>query len=239
MTFGPEYPSACVSSFSTTIQAYTPVTTIDGSTPLYEYTSRSYPSDGTPVSTLMSSTTAIATGLAVADPVWVAWQIEDIGTFPSDYVESLVRRFGVASPSNTTTAASDSPGPTTGPTSEGLTTIAQVGIGVGVALAAISVGGSIVFWCLKRRRKAAATISAPDIVIPEMEDQDYSYSQRKWFFGGRWRNEVDVQAAQSELDSKTVHVVPGPPAELEAREPVTGEITHGDELRTQPVQAGD
>jgi hypothetical protein len=239
MTFGPEYPSACVSSFSTTIQAHTPVTTIDGRTPLYEYTLYSYPSDGTPVPTLLSSTTAIATGLAVADPVWVAWQIEDIGTFPSDYVESLVRRFGVASQSNTTTAASDLPGPTIGPTSNGLVTGARVGIGVGVALAAIIVGVLIVFWCLKRRRKAAATTSAPDIVIPEMEDQDYFHSQRKWFFGGRWRNEVDAQAAQSELDSKTVHVVPGPPAELEAREPATSDIAHEDELRTQPVHAGD
>jgi hypothetical protein len=63
-----------------------------------------------------------------------------------------------------------------------------------------------------------------------MEDQDYSHSQRKWVSGGRWRNEVNAQKAQSELDSKTVHVVPGPPAELEAREPATSDIARDDEL---------
>jgi hypothetical protein len=88
MTFGPEYPSVCVSSFSTPVQAFTPVTPVTGNTPLYEYTSYSYPSFGSSVSTILSSTTTVATGLTVADPVWVAWQIEDIGTFPSDYIES-------------------------------------------------------------------------------------------------------------------------------------------------------
>jgi hypothetical protein len=237
MTFGPEYEKACVSTFSTPVHAFTPITTINDNTPLYEFTSYSYPSVGSPVSTLLSSTTTIATGLAVADPVTVAWKIEDIGTFPSDYVQSLVQRFGVAAPSNTTVTTSDLPEPTNIPTSNGISTGAKAGVGIGVALAAVIVGGLIIFWCLKRRRKPAATTNALDTVIPEMEDQDYSHSQRKWFFGGRWRNEVDAQAAQNELDSKTVHVVPGPPAELEA--PATSDASHNDEAKIQRADAED
>jgi hypothetical protein len=199
MTFGPEYPSACVSTFTTPVHAYTPVTTID-TTPLYEFTSYSYHSDGTglqSVSTVLSSTTTIVTGLAVADPVWIAWQIEDIGTFPTDYIESLVNRFGVASPSNTSTTISVIPRPTSVPTSSGLSTGAQVGIGVGIALVAVIVGGLIIFLCLKKRRKATATTNMPDTVIQEMEDQDYSHSQHKWFFGGRWRNEDGARSTRA------------------------------------------
>jgi hypothetical protein len=192
------------------------------------------------MSTVLSSTTTIATGLAVADPVWIAWQIEDIGTFPSEYVKSLVERFGVASPSNTSTTISDAPGPTTILRANGLSTGAQVGVGVGATLVAVIAGSLIIFWCLKKRRRATASANAPDTVIPEMEVQDYSHSQRKWFLGGRWRNEVDAQATQSELDSKTVHVVPGPPAELEAPpEPATGEFAHDNEPRLQSAHVGD
>jgi hypothetical protein len=191
------------------------------------------------VSTILSSTTTVATGLAVADPVIVVWQNEDIGTFPSDYAESLVKRFGVASPSHTAMTTPDFQGPTTAATSDDLSTVAQVGIGVGVALAAAMAGGLFIFWCLRRRWKAVATTNVPDTVIPEMEDQDYFHSQRKWFFGGRWRNEIDSQAAQSKLDSKTVHVVPRPPAELEAPEQATSDAARNGEARMQHARAED
>lgn len=76
----------------------------------------------------------------------------------------------------------------------------------------------MIFWCLRRRVKAAAT-DEPDVVIPEMGDQDHTHSQRRWYLGGRWRSEVDAQASRNELDSKPVHELPEPPAELEAHEP--------------------
>ncbi|RYN17328.1 hypothetical protein AA0112_g12112 [Alternaria arborescens] len=219
MTFGPEHPDVCLSSFSTPIRAYAAIITeslSDGEniTPVWEYTSK-YGSDGT---TVISSITTIATGLAVADPVVVAWQIDDVGTFPSEYVKSLVARYSIPSPASTSTPTINALQPTTAPTSNGLSTGTRVGIGVGVALAAALAGGLLIFWCLRRRRKAGGT-EGPDAVISEMEDQDHTHTERKWYFGGRWRSEVDAQATQNELDSKAVHVVPGPPAELEAHEP--------------------
>jgi hypothetical protein len=167
---------------------------------------------------VISSITTIATGLAVADPVIVAWQIDDVETFPSEYVKSLVARYSIPAPASTSTPTNNALEPTAAPASDGLSTGTQVGIGVGVALAAALAGGLLIFWCLRRRRKASAT-EEPDVVIPEMEDQDHTHTERKWYFGGRWRSEVDTQATQNELDSKAVHVVPGPPAELEAHEP--------------------
>lgn len=219
MTFGPEYPDLCLSRFSTPVSAYAAIITepaFEGQdiTPVWEYTSN-YGSDGT---TVISSITTIATGLAVADPVVVAWQIDDVGTFPSEYVKSLVARYSIPAPASTSTPTNNALEPTAAPASDGLSTVTRVGIGVGVALAAALAGGLLIFWCLRRRRKVSAT-EEPDVMIPEMEDQDHTHTERKWYFGGRWRSDTDTQATQNELDSKAVHVVPGPPAELEAHEP--------------------
>jgi hypothetical protein len=187
---------------------------------VYEYTSYTDASW-----TVVSSITTIMSGLAIADPVILGWQIHDIGTFPKAYVESLVDRFSVDTPisTSTPTATPNAPKrtspPTSPPGSEGLSTSTQIGIGVGVALGAAVVGGLVIFWFLRRKRKLASTVETPDTVIPEMEDQDHVHSQRKWFLGGRWRTEVEEQDMRKELDSKAVHVVPGPPVELEASEP--------------------
>lgn len=219
MTFGSEYANFCLSSFSNPISAHAPIITtpaFDGevNTPIYEYTSFY----GSGLSTVVSSITTIATGLAVADPVIVAWQIDDVSHFPNEYVKSLVARYSVPAPASTSTPTTNALEPTVAPASDGLSTGTQVGIGVGVALAAALAGSLFIFWCLRRRRKASAT-EEPDVVVPEMEDQDHAHTERRWFFGGRWRSEVDAQVTQNELDSKTVLVVPGPPAELEVYEP--------------------
>ena len=171
---------------------------------------------------VISEFTTLATGLAVADPVVVAWQIDDVGTFPSEYVKSLVARYSVPAPAGTSTPTIDALKPTSAPapssSASGISTGTKIGIGVGLALAAALAGGLLIFWCLRRRRKTAAN-DEPDVVIPEMEDQDYAHSQRKWYTGGRWRSEVDAPATQNELDSKPVHELHEPPAELEAHEP--------------------
>ena len=147
---------------------------------------------------MISSITTIATGLAVADPVVVAWQIDDVGTFPSEYVKSLVARYSIPSPASTSTPTINALEPTTAPTSNGLSTGTRVGIGVGVALAAALAGGLLIFWCLRRRRKAGGT-EGPDAVISEMEDQDHTHTERKWYFGGRWRSEVDAKRLKTSL----------------------------------------
>ena len=49
-----------------------------------------------------------------------------------------------------------------------------------------------------------------------MEDQDAAFAKKKWFLGGRWRNELGVKNEPHELDSKAVNLVPGSPIELDA-----------------------
>lgn len=77
-----------------------------------------------------------------------------------------------------------------------------------------------------KRRKAATNAPHDDDRIPEMEDHDGKLGKRKWFLGGRWRSEAGAEGETQELDGKTVHVVAGPPAELEAYEAGQGNVDH-------------
>jgi len=224
MSFGSELPDVCLSSFSTPFRAYAAIITapaFDGEevTPVYEFTTTYEPSGDVRPTSVISDITTLATGLAVADPVIVNWQIDDVDTFPREYVKSLVARYSVPAPAGTSTPTVNALEPTTVPapssSPDGLSTGAKIGIGLGAAVAAALVGGLLIFWCLRRRRE----VRANDVVIPEMEDQDFTKSQRRWYLGGGWRNEVDAQATQNELDSKPVHELHQPPAELEAHEP--------------------
>lgn len=139
----------------------------------------------------------------MADPLVVAWQIDDYRIFPSDYAAPLVKRFNIEI--STSTGSPPQPGLSTG---------AKAGIGVGTALGFIAILGAMIAWCLVRRRKRKQQ-TAPEHTIPEMEDQDHDLAKKKWWAGGKWRSEVDTQAEQQEPDSKTVHVVPGSSAELD------------------------
>ena len=214
MTFGPDFPSACLSRFSTPFSAHARLTTAPPysgvtPTPVYEYSSGS----GASV-TAVSSVTIIPSGLAIADPIIVAWQLEDFGSFPPDYASSLAEKIGITfAPSS---VASTTPGPTNPPSAAGLSTAAKTGIGVGVVFGAAILGVAIVLLYMRKWRKAETTTEGAGVA--EMEDQDRHQGERKWFFGGKWRSEASSVPTQNELDSKAVHVVPGPPAELEARQ---------------------
>jgi hypothetical protein len=79
-----------------------------------------------------------------------------------------------------------------------------------------------ILFILKQRKNKSAT---QDPGISEMGDQNNARAEGKWFFGGRWRdeahnegmqNELDSNIVEIELDSTTVHIVPGPPAELDS-----------------------
>jgi hypothetical protein len=224
MTVGSEFPSACVSYIATPIRAFAGMTTeplYSGliPTPVFEYTPSSTPSSPT------SSIVMITSGLAVADPVIVAWQAEDLPSFPSEYQTSLAQKIGVSLPAGT---------PSSQPTSNDLSTAAKAGIGVGAVLITAIIGIMLVILRIRKRRKHASTIQESGIA--EMEDQDQNNTQRKWFFGGKWRNEahaegvhefpaepvqreLDSRIVQNELDSRHVHIVPGPPAELDGSVP--------------------
>jgi hypothetical protein len=75
----------------------------------------------------------------------------------------------------------------------------------------------VVTLCLRRRRNAVPITRVSNIV--EKEDQDRVLQERKWFFGWIWRSEVVAEPTRNELDSRTVHVVSGPSAELKAIKP--------------------
>lgn len=209
MTFGPEYPEACLSTFSTPIQAQALVTsTPNGALPstVYEFESSTYVASLSTYSTYTnSSTTTVATGLAIADPIVVAWQTEDYRFFPSEYAASLAERFDIALPTN---ATSQTPVP-------GLSTGAKGGIGVGAAIGACAVLVGVALLFLRRRRKPKPS---GEPTLPEMADGDHDLARKKWWAGGKWRSEVETQTEQQELDSKTVRVVPGPPVELDGAE---------------------
>lgn len=165
----------------------------------------------------VSSITTLTAGLAIADPVVVAWQIDDLRLFPGEYATSLARRINVTLPASTSTLNFLQPTSQTPPS--GLSTGAKAGISVGSVVAAAIVGMALTTMYLRHRRKAAVLSVSHGNALPEMEDQDRNFKEHRWFFGGRWRSEVEAIATQNELDSKPVHVVPGPPAELEAFEP--------------------
>jgi hypothetical protein len=100
MTIGPEYGKSCISHISTPLRAWAQITTsppYSGATPtpVYEYTPSAVPRTAT------SSITTITTGFAIADPVIVAWQEDDLLLFPSDYATSVARKIGITLPSST------------------------------------------------------------------------------------------------------------------------------------------
>ncbi|KAH3916913.1 hypothetical protein HBI56_169470 [Parastagonospora nodorum] len=154
--------------------------------------------------------------MAFADPVVVGWQDYDLQSFPDEYATSLARKIGIALPSNTKSPSSQ--------VSDDLGTGAKAGIGVGVAIGVAAIVIVIVFFFMQQRRKHDR---ARVELMPEMEGQGHKDRDRKWFFGGKWRNEVHAEAVPNELDSKhvdavpneldsrAVHVVPGSPVELD------------------------
>jgi hypothetical protein len=230
MTVGPEYPSSCVSYIATPIPAFAtitpePIYSDQILTPVYEYT----PVSRSPTSSIIM----VTSGLAVADPVIVAWQAEELQSFPDDYRTSLAQRIGVSLPSSTLSSTPSSRS-ASAPPSSGLSTSAKAGIGVGAVLIAAIIGIILMILRIRKRRKYASTTQVSGVA--EMEDQDQNNTQRKWFFGGKWRmeahaegvheipaepvqRELDSRIVQNELDSRHVHIVPGPPAELDGSVP--------------------
>jgi hypothetical protein len=245
MSFGTQASYSCVSDITEPLPAFDLMTFLPYSgassyTTDYEWASSSWISNGfgsNGYSTKqLSNTTTITSGIAVADPIVVEWQVKDMSAFPSAYASSLADRIGVtlemspatpagspSLPRHTNTLSSTStPAPL-----NGLSTGAKAGIGVGVALVLILIGCIIVFFLLKKKQEQ--TTSAPaGADVAEMEDQDQTLASKKWYLFGKWRNEHAGEERTHELDSRTVNVIPGPPVELPADEPEQ----HEDPLET-------
>jgi len=228
MTFGSDVSRFCQSTISSPLAAHALITTSysgeSSTTEVYE----AFILIGDTLSTI-SSLTSLATGLAVADAVVVAWDLPEMISFPPDYRTSLANRIGVSVTPTATPAPSPSLPTQTGnvtPTPDApLSTGAKAGIGVGVVLgAAVIVGIIILLWLRRRKRGPAVGLGQ---AVAEMEDQDGTHAKKRWFFGGRWRNEAEVRPTLTqELDSKAVRLVPGPPVELDSAEVRHDEAVH-------------
>ncbi|KAF2829619.1 hypothetical protein CC86DRAFT_435446 [Ophiobolus disseminans] len=178
------------------------------------------------LATWTSNTTKLTNGVAIADAISIGWQPSDLSKFPPAYATDIARKIGVPLITATPATSSSLPRETSTlpvlPPPQNLSTAAKAGIGIGAALGftvIISIIVAILLLRKRRQKRAAATPSTdarPD--TPEMEDQDVTLATRKWYLGGRWRNEAEARNDPEELDSRAVHVVPGPPAELDAAE---------------------
>ncbi|KAF2744573.1 hypothetical protein M011DRAFT_470420 [Sporormia fimetaria CBS 119925] len=199
MTLG-EYGSGvyCGTTFSGTFKALSSVSIVDpGTTTLAYY-------DGS-----TSYTTAYTTGIALAEPVHVAWVLEDLNQFPSEYSLSVAQIMGIAAssaqPFRETATASGSNNPDN---NHRLSTGAIAGIVVGAIIGGALMISLVVFSLMRRQRKkkTAAVVAAQvsqqrDVPgVAEMEDQE----QRKgrWFLDGQWRSENAARPKTAELDSR-------------------------------------
>lgn len=222
MAFGPEFREACISTFSAPLQALALLTTTTASgaseTTSCELTISTWDTLArTYATSRLNSTTMLSTGLAVADPIVIAWQISDLGSFPPECATSLAKKIGVVLSNSAGNGTRNGTSEAT-PDAPGLNTGAKFGIGIGAALVVLTIVIATVMLCLKKRRKVKNQAAPPGFTIAEMGDQDEDHAKKKWWAGGKWRSEATAEAEKQELDSKTVHVVPGPPAELDGAE---------------------
>lgn len=223
MTFGSDVSRFCLSTIDTPISVHALLNiSYDTSKWTTKYEWNTY-ADGT--STTVSNMTLLKTGLAVADPVEVAWELDDMISFPSSYRTSLANKIGVTLPSSASPAGTSSLPSQTGdgasiPSSQHRLNPGSIaGIVVGVLAGTAILIGVVVGLLWRRRKRVQSPPSGGDDTMPEMEDQDAANSHKRWFLGGRWRSEVEVEpASPQELESKTVRVVPGPPVELDSSE---------------------
>ncbi|KAF2996288.1 hypothetical protein E8E13_005197 [Curvularia kusanoi] len=224
MGFGPEFPDVCISTISTpmNVHAFLRTTYSSGSFVNSFYTSTVYwtITSGTKLivsSSLTSNIVTVTTGLALEEPIVVAWQNEDVPAFPTEYASSLAKRLGVTFPSNTDTSSQQTGPAITGtvsgaPNTEIATqqtestpnTGAKVGIGVGVTLAALALIGAILLFLRHRRRKRIAE-SSQDFVKAELDGGEQDIPRKRWHAHVAGLPEADQDHERQELDSKALH----------------------------------
>jgi hypothetical protein len=177
-------------------------------------------------SATLKNFTTMPTGTAQADPVTVAWQIEDLSLFPTAYAASLAQKIGVSytvqatpgttsiippatnSPPTLSSATNSSPAlssftnsPPPTLTSSKLSTGEKAGVAIGASCALI---GAILFFLLMKRRRRRNTEQAAKVA--EMEDQHGMLSDsNQVFLGGKWRNEADANTGNQLLDSSPIN----------------------------------
>jgi len=177
-----------------------------------------------PLSTWKSET-VLTSGSAWEYQTVVFWRSSDLSSFPSDYASSLAAVIGVPFGSSTTSSSLPSTSvPLTIPPSQrsGLSPGTKAGIGVGVCASVIL--GVVLLLFLWRRRKRQRQQRQQDVQQQEPETSaDLRVSEidgdthgSKSFLGGHWRAETDGSSAPVEAGSTSVHIISGPPVELDA-----------------------
>lgn len=174
-----------------------------------------------------SSISTISSGIAVADPLYVAWEAADLSLFPVAYATSLAQKIGVTF---TPTAKPGSGTSTNGPSqtgsqtdtassnnSGGLSSGAKIGIGAGVGAGALLliVFTIMAFVIRKLRRRNKAVSTYPNEAIPAMMGSDAGLVKNKWYQRTPPNEDIELHNAPGELDSFPISYVPGPPVELE------------------------
>lgn len=192
--------------------------------------------------TTLSNMTTMATGTAIADPLYVAWEAKDLSLFPVAYATSLASAISVdftptatpasgvssGSPSQTGSGSGSGNG---SDSSSGLSSGAKIGIGVGVGVGAallfalIAMG--IIIRRLRNRNKGEAAY--PNESTPAMHSELHGEGvtgggmvKNKWYHRQRPEEGIEMNQPGSgngfgpnELDSMPVSYVSGPPIELE------------------------
>lgn len=235
MSFGTQAAYKCVSDITKSLKGFDLLTafpysgastlTTDYEWVTYSFINSDFGSDG--YSTIsVSNVTAITSGTAIADPIVIGWQVEDMSKFPTAYASSLANKIGVTLETSSAIPArssslprqTDTPSPTPNTTpSDGLSIGAKAGIGVGAVFGSLLIGGAALLYFSKRKRRQTTPTRA-GVDVAEMEDQDQALASKKWYLFGKWRNEHAGEERRHELDSKSVNVVPGPPVELPTNE---------------------
>jgi len=189
-----------------------------------------------------NSKTVLTTGTARAKPTVVFWQSSDLSSMPRDYASSIAAVISVpfgsytpgVSPSLLSTSApsmtSQNSGPSTSAqpiesqdTSSGLSPGAKAGIGVGVGIFVIlGVVFSLFLWRRRKQQRQQKQAAQQPEQEPSGEigvsEMDGNANGSKRFVGGNWRAETEGSSAPVEAGSTSVHIVPGPPVELDGNQ---------------------
>ncbi|KAF2845792.1 hypothetical protein T440DRAFT_543490 [Plenodomus tracheiphilus IPT5] len=159
MTFGSDVSRFCISTITSAIPAHVDLIkshSDSNAEPVYESLLSTFTgsvgseSDGYSTSTI-SEITTLTHGLAVGDPVVIAWAMEDFSKFPASYATSLAGKIGVvlAQTAPPEAASSSSLARQTGLNESvpppPLATGTKVGIGVCAALGVAVMVGFVVF----------------------------------------------------------------------------------------------
>lgn len=162
-----------------------------------------------------SSITTMTSGIAVADPLYVAWESADLSLFPVGYATSLAQEIGVAftptaTPASTGTRSGPSQTGSSGNSSSsdsGLSSGARLGIGVGVGVgASLLIALIAMAFIIRRLRRRNRAVTAYPPAGSPTAGSDTGLIKDKWYHRSRPSEGIELSNAPGELDSRPVHL---------------------------------